>query len=383
MLRIMLIGSFGGDNFGDSIILKAIMDKLSKSMKGEVVFVIPTSNPSFVNKHYGKSFRIKTVDINVRRNITFRFFGPSVLRELRHTDIVVTTAGILFDQRILDPRFSFISSLLPLLVFGKTVGVKVFGLCVGITPQSTRFGGWILKKTIQMHDHIATRDCRSGEIAKRYLRDSMVSIHADIAHTLDLERAERLGYGLHLAVNLSSYISGLYSGRELERRESEWVEEVASATKDWLNLFEQVTFVATTPKDHKLHQKIAGRAGCGQFLELYKLGVEEGATHLNSFDVAIGSRMHFCILSTSFQIPTLALSYHPKVTSYMNSVGLQKWVIPIEEAGPETINPLLRQLLHKKSEIRDQLDIRVTGLRDRVEGAILKFKKVVLESRLT
>jgi polysaccharide pyruvyl transferase WcaK-like protein len=381
----MLIGSFGGGNFGDSIILKAIMDKLSKSMEGRVIFVIPTSNPSFVDEHYGKNFRIKTVDINVRRNITFRFFGPSVLKELRRTDVVVTTAGILFDQRVLDPRFSFISSLLPLLVFGKMIGVKVFGLCVGITPQSTRFGGWILKKTIQMHDHIATRDCKSGEIAKSYLRDSTVSVHADIAHTLDLERVECPGdrRGLHLAVNLSSYISGLYSGRESERRESEWVKEMALAMKDWLNLFERVTFVATTHKDHKLHQKIAERAGCGKFLELYKFGVEEGVTHLNKFDVAVGSRMHFCILSTSFQIPTLALSYHPKVTSYMDSVGLRKWVIPIEEAGPKTINPLLRQLLHKKSEICGHLSIRIDDLKNRIEGAVLKFREVALESRLT
>src|SRR5690606_23232339 len=106
MATALIIGSFSGSNFGDSLVLAAIVHALDERMGSAMRFLVPTNNPGFVERFLDHP-RVTSIDIDLRRTRSFRFLGRPVLSVLKSTDVVLTTAGIFFDYRLLDPRFNF------------------------------------------------------------------------------------------------------------------------------------------------------------------------------------------------------------------------------------------------------------------------------------
>jgi len=86
---------------------------------------------------------------------------------------------------------------------------------------------------------------------------------------------------------------------------------------------------------------------------------------LGNLDYLIGMRFHACLISANFNVPTLALSYDPKVTSLaleskmpfinMNALNKSKdnFVLKLDEliSNKEKIRYDLKEFSEKKSQI--------------------------------
>lgn len=364
-MRIMLIGSFSGENFGDSLVLAAIVRALDQALGEGTQYLVPTSRPQFVET-FLPSERVQPVDIHLRRTWSYRFLGAAMLRALRSVDLIVTTAGILFDHRLLDPRFNFIGSLLPVLAIARRRRIPVVGLNVGITPPSSWLGRKALAWTLALHDHLTTRDEPSAVLARELSPGVPVIAAADIAHLwFDAAPAPspqapaRLGVSLPYCLDRYDPASG---AKPLT--EAEFVQQAASNLLTLAGTLGcEVDLLATTVVDHALHQKVAsamalasrGSGASPRLIALHEMPVHEAVQAVGSLRMMIASRMHACLMATAMGVPTLALQYHPKVASYMRELGQEAYVLPVAAACSPSLVKLATQMQQAHDSIRSHL----------------------------
>lgn len=65
--------------------------------------------------------------------------------------------------------------------------------------------------------------------------------------------------------------------------------------------------------------------------------------HLAGFDALIAYRMHAVIGAYSYRVPTVALRWDRKLDSFMQSVGLEDWMLDVATGSPEDCVALLQQ----------------------------------------
>jgi len=357
----MLLGSFAGSNFGDSIVLHAIA-AMSHEAEGGVTLVVPTARPDAVASIPG----VEAIDISMRRVRTYRFLGPAVARALRGCNAVVTTAGILFDRHLWDPRRNFISSAIPLLWWARTSERLVYGLNVGVTESTTYVGRLALTSALRAHHTIATRDADSALVAGACAPNIHVEVRADMAHALLSNQLSSRSDDGPIGISLCAYLSSF----DPRTRMQSVLQDTEGFLQDMVRLVEairkrtgrEVRYVATSDQDHLLHLQIAERTG-GDAVSLTTLSLEDALGTLSSLSLLIASRLHACICGTSLGVPTLALAYERKVASYMQSIGAERWMHSFAAVGNvdmlvNDICNLLEQRASVSWELRAATQIR-------------------------
>ena len=69
-------------------------------------------------------------------------------------------------------------------------------------------------------------------------------------------------------------------------------------------------------------------------------------------DIFMGTRLHSNIFSLSQNVPVLAIAYQPKTHGIMSMLGLNKWVVNIEDVDSEKLSHLLEDLWNSRVELR-------------------------------
>jgi polysaccharide pyruvyl transferase WcaK-like protein len=375
--NIMIIGSFSGGNFGDNLVLKSIVENLSRNYSDSITFTIPTPNPDFIHE-FLKDYCVKTIDINIRRTYSFRFLSRNIIKELKNIDAIISTAGIFFDQKLWDPRFNFISSLLPILFISKKYNIKRIGLCIGVSKETNAIGKFFLKKSLGMHDLLILRDGESYNQCINYKEINKVLLKSDIAHCLlkDCKRVD-IKNNFKIAINLSSYIDGLYSGNKNKVGYDDWINNMSKYLAK-LHDIHGIKFFATTEKDFELNQKIISNIGNEiQNIRMFDLDYLTAMKDFSDIKIALSSRMHFCIYCTSLGLPTIALSYHMKVSEYMQSLDLNEFVFPIENIDYDKLDKKINKIYIKSEKYRDKILLRINdNVNKSIEAIALTISKL-------
>jgi polysaccharide pyruvyl transferase WcaK-like protein len=360
-MHAVVIGSFSGANAGDSLILAATL-KLLDAAHRPARYTIPTSNPSFVERFLTDD-RVHPLDIHPRRTFSYRFVNAQLMRAVRQADVIVTTAGIYFDHRLLDPRFNFILSLWPLLQRARRSRTVVFAANVGITAPTSRVGAHVIGNALACHDHVAVRDSDSARLARALAAQVPVTVHADSAHAL-LARAgnraaavsgARRKVGLSLTAYMDSYATPDAERRGRDRRDL--TATISTNLRELLALFDlEPIFVATTAMDYEVHAAVAQQLGRpAQHVRIYELTIPELIRTFDGLDYFIGSRLHSCIAATARGIPTIGAAYHPKVSSFMQEIGCAEWTLSVPALGEPVLHEAFARLMEHERDVSEHL----------------------------
>lgn len=382
--QVMLIGSFAATNFGDTWVLASTMRELDRVMGADTRYLVPTLHPEPLRQRMDHP-RLEAIDIHHRRTASYRFLSPNVFRALPRTDLIATTAGILFDYRLFDPRFNFILSLAPVLARARRRGVPVYGLNVGVTAPRRRLGRYVLRKVLRLHDRIATRDPDSTALLETLAPDVPHFTGADTAHLWPPAPAgPRSTPGDRcIGVNVPAYLGQYHRGRAAGANDRAPQRGHGQARKRAGRSFfagfadrlaglaaaleARLVFIATTAMDHQMHERIAAHlpgptSVCHRRLDT--MSVTEGLATIEGVELMIAGRMHACLAATSHAIPTLALAYHPKVPSFMTALGLGQWVLPIDAADSPQLDQMARSLWDGREAVAAHLREALPARRD-------------------
>ena len=87
-------------------------------------------------------------------------------------------------------------------------------------------------------------------------------------------------------------------------------------------------------------------------------------------DVFLGTRLHSNIFALTRRAPVVAIAYQDKTIGVMNMLGLDEWVIRIEDVTEGSLSPILDRLWRQRVETRDQVILGVDKLQRETDVAI-------------
>ena len=79
----------------------------------------------------------------------------------------------------------------------------------------------------------------------------------------------------------------------------------------------------------------------------------------NYVSVLLGTRMHSCIFSLTSNVPVIAIEYEYKTKGIMNDLGLDEWVIKIEDVTADKLDVKFNKLMKQKDKYLKLLNQRL------------------------
>ncbi len=103
----------------------------------------------------------------------------------------------------------------------------------------------------------------------------------------------------------------------------------------------------------------------------------ERAALLARCDLVLAMRYHAALFALSGGVPTVALSYDPKVASLMAECGLEDFNVPLERTRGEDVARLLERARREQVAVAATAQRGVAALRERERGSIARARELV------
>lgn len=310
MYKILISGYYGFNNIGDESILRAVIASL-KSKLDDIDITVLSQNPESTAKRY-----------NVR-SVNRKSF-PSILKAVRGCDLLISGGGSLL-QDVTSKR-SILYYLL-IMWLGILLRKKVFIYSQGIGPIISKFNRKLTAWTLRRVDGIVVRDKASKELLVEIgLAAEQIYVTTDPVLRIpktDLKKGQEIleKEGIHLDKNK---ITVGFAIRE-RKINSCFVEELCTcirrliAEKDAQIVLIPFHYSEDMAVINEIEKRLSGNVGCVK----HKYLTEEMMSIIGNMDVLVGVRLHSIIHAAVMDVPIIAVSYDPKINSFMHSIDMK------------------------------------------------------------
>jgi polysaccharide pyruvyl transferase WcaK-like protein len=362
--RLTLLGNNAGRNVGDMAIMSSIMECFSKRMPG-AEFYVPSTNPEWTRRNYGARFKVRALSV-MPWTASLRLLGLPTLYALAKSDIALICDGIIFGNRLLNPAFNYLITLVFIVPLARLLGCKVVCYSCGIGPLHSTLSRLLAKWTINGCDLVMMRDQDSVALARQIGVTRPIELTGDPALINPVSPDERAcailsGLGIHagapiLAINVTAYLDQWLQEDERLGKGTDLIRQVAegiSLAKRQVRSRFSPLVIATHPMDEAVCHELAARIGgkvllCSSFLS------HDIQAVLRRCGMLLGMRFHSLVLASSVTTPVMALVYAPKVRGYMRT--LESDDVALELAG--LTPPVLAERLAWAWDSRQELQSR-------------------------
>lgn len=245
---------------------------------------------------------------------------------------------------------------------------KRINACVVCAPQSmgpfpTRFQKRIVTRTLEKTDLVLTREKKTIKILTELSSNFSIVSSVDSGFLFKTDTAtdtrERLG------VAPQDLLVGVTVRRWLEPKRQHAYERAVAQTIDHITdcygatvvFIPQVTSPVGDDDDRKTAKEVYAKIAHKDSVHL----LDEQYTHqqikalYDDLDIIIGTRFHSVIFSLTSQVPALAIEYEHKTSGIMHDLGLDEWVVKIEDATSEVLIHKIDKLIAGKHHYKKHL----------------------------
>ena len=346
--KVLISGYYGFGNCGDEAMLFAIISQLKRRLP-DLQVVVLSQQPEKTAGDFG---------VRAVARLDFRL----IWRELGEADLLLSGGGSLF-QDVTSPRNVFYYAAVVWLA--RLRGKKVYLCGQGIGPLRRRLSRCVMKRVARWADLITLRDEASLRELTSLGSKGPMRVTADPVLGLGTELINRERGAAILAA------TGLEKGPVIGVSLRQWsglastLKAVAALLDKMTKTGWQVVLVPLQREDREalgaLERELASPA---VYLENLRDFRDLMAVIANC-DFCIGMRLHFLIFAVMGGVPAVGLSYDPKVTRFMNQVGLP--VFPVGDLLPDDLSRVTEGLLAEGRLLREQLRERVAALKARAD----------------
>lgn len=310
MHKIVISGYYGFNNIGDESILKAVIDNLRDKLDNLEITVLSQNPISTSQKYYVKS--IPRMDF------------IQIFKAIRSSDLLISGGGSLL-QDVTSKRS--IAYYLMIIWVALILRKKVFIYSQGIGPILSKINRCMVCFTLKRVNYIVVRD----ESSKELLTEIGIDCSKIIVTTDPVVRVKKAD--LHIGSEIleqegfikdSDRISVGFAirGRKVG---SDFIDEICNAIEGIIaNYNAQILLIPFHfSEDMAVISEIKGRLGDSvQYIE-HKYLTEEMLSIIGNMDFLVGVRLHSLIHAAIMDVPMIAVSYDPKVNSFMHSIGMK------------------------------------------------------------
>lgn len=310
MKGVLISGYYGFNNTGDEAMIETLSIELAKK---NYRLVVLSSNPERTKELY-----------NVEAYDRYNFF--EIIKAIRKTDILISGGGTLF-QDITSKKS--IWYYLGIVKLAQLMGKKICIAYQGMGPINTKFYRWMTKKTLNKKSVklIALRDKHAYEYAKEMgINEEKMVLSSDMIFMMKPPAKERslkiLNDNVHNKKDDEKLIG--FSVREWKDKDrTDLFAEVADKLVEKYNA-RIVFFPFHKPKDaeiskiimHKMKHEDKTVLIPNRYLPSEILGT------MGLMDVNIGVRLHALVFSALMNVPTIGISYEPKIDGFLEMINM-------------------------------------------------------------
>lgn len=361
MKTITVLGNNSGRNAGDAAILGNLLNDIS-NVRSDIKFLVPTTNPAFINKHFGK-FNVKPVPLLPWYG-AIKNFGLPLLISMLKTEMVLITDNILFDRKFYNPVFNNLSSIAMCAPFCKRKGIPIVLYNASIGPIDFKIGAKALQKVLDACKLIITRDEQTKMLLRKLgLNYPEVIVHADCALNTtppDKTRLDEIALkeGLFnnpngtIGFNVNTYIDNWSMDGTFTRQD--FLKIIGGAIDRLIEKLDvDVMFSVTQVMDLKVTKeclKFIKHRDRVRIISNQDYTYEEITGLLQKVEVHTGLRTHTLIFSAAVHTPMICIRSYPKSVGFMQTIGQDDWIIGFEDLTVDSLSELVMRAWEKKDE---------------------------------
>lgn len=308
--NVLISGYYGFNNTGDEAMIETMSTLLAKRDYGLIVL---SSNPDRTKELYN----VQAYD---------RYKLGEVIKALKKCDMVVSGGGTLFQDVTSKKSIWY---YLGIVCLAQLMGKKVCVAYQGMGPLETKLYRKMTKKILNRKSVklVALRDEFAINLAKELgIKEDKISFSSDMVFMMQPPAKERC-----LKI-LNDNVHGLKEGQKLIGLSvREWKD------KDRTDLFAEIAdklvekydarivfFPFHKPKDaeiskiimHKMKHEESAVLMPNRYLPSEILGT------MGLMDVNIGVRLHSLVFSAVMNVPTIGISYDPKIDGFLEMINM-------------------------------------------------------------
>lgn len=348
MSKILISGYYGFHNIGDESILKAVVEGLRAKLPDVQITVLSQNPESTASKHGVKSLNRKSI--------------PAILSGVLDCDLLISGGGSLL-QDVTSKRsiLYYLMIMWLALLFGK----KLFIYSQGIGPINGRWNRRLTAMTLRRADGIAVRDEASKELLIEIgLAAGKIVVTAD--PVLRLKKADlSVGQAILAQEGFSKMEGRLTVGWAIREKKpgSDFLEEVIRSIQELQARYQaQIVLIPFHfSEDMAVLDQIADRMGDSVCCVRHKYLTEEMMSIIGNMDVLVGVRLHSLIHAAIMNVPMIAISYDPKVNSFMHSIDLRAMSSVIDFRS-EFFLEEFEKTINQAPQIKSRVEKKLSGL---------------------
>ena len=310
MKNVLISGYYGFNNTGDEAMIETMSTLLAKRDYGLIVL---SSNPERTKELYN----VQAYD---------RYKISEVIKAIKKSDLVVSGGGTLFQDVTSKKSIWYYLGIVWLAQFlGKRVCVAYQGLGPLNTNLYRKMTKKILnKKSIKL---VALRDEHAIQFAKELgIREDKIVFSSDMVFMMNPPQKERC------MKILNDNVHGYKNGQKLiglsirEWKDKDRTDLFALLADKLVEKYDAriVFFPFHKPKDaeiskiimHKMKHEDAAVLMPNRYLPSEILGT------MGLMDVNIGVRLHALVFSAVMNVPTIGISYDPKIDGFLELINM-------------------------------------------------------------
>ena len=364
MYNILISGYYGFDNLGDESILRTLITSLREKIP-DCRLTVLSHNPASTREKYG----VEAVE---------RMSPGAILRAVRQCDMLISGGGSLLQDVTSSKSIHYYLFIIRL---AKLLGKKVFIYSQGIGPIDHAFNRRATARALKKADGIVVRDERSAKLLEQIgLPQERIVITAD--PVIRMKRPDRTVGREILAragIKKDGRLTVGWAIRE-KNRDSTFVREITECIR-WLREnydAESVLIPFHYEEDREVCSVIAERTNGAAKCLSEKYLSEDMLSIIGNMDVLVGVRLHSMIYAAIMGVPIIGVSYDPKCTAFLNSVGLDS-LSTRESFSAEAFKAEFARVLETGKEqtaavaenmrrLQKELDTNEEMIRDIMEG---------------
>lgn len=365
MYKVLISGYYGFNNIGDDSILRAVLSSLDEKLDDIDVTVL-SSNPESTEKKFG----VKAV--------TRKRFA-TIVNNVRKCDLLISGGGSLLQDATSKKSILYYLAIMWIAFFFRK---KVFIYSQGIGPIYSKFNRWLTAKTLRKADGIVVRDAASKELlAEIGVPFEDVVVTADPVIRMNPVPLDS-GKSILVKEGFERNGKGPVVGFAIRERKlsSEFISELCISMQSLISKYDaQIVLIPFFhAEDLKVLEEIENRMGDNVSSIKNKYLTDEMLSIIGNMDILVGVRLHSLIYAAIMDIPMIAISYDPKVNSFMHSLDM-KAMSALSDFRHDFFIDEFENTMNKKDEIREVVRQKVAKLSSELDTNETMIKELIYE----
>ena len=336
---VVISGYYGFSNAGDD----ALLSQISRGLRERGITRIAALS------RRGAELSPGVTPVN-------RFHVISLWRAIRHSRLLISGGGSLL-QDVTSAKSLFYYTTV--MRAAKRSGVPVMVFANGIGPLRRESSRRRAVKALQAADYISVRENASArELTAMGIPEEKIRVTADPVYRMASDKPrEHAGEYVILSLRETA------DGQDVAGAENAAVQALTEICR---SCGMQAVLLPMQPRyDSGICARAAERLSEAGVEVRTADGTDAAETEemIRGARAVIGMRLHAVIFAAAAGVPSLALSYDPKLDAMMEYLGMEEFVLSAADADGETLRAKLAELLSRENEIAEKLRLRGAALR--------------------